>query len=156
MRTLDAALRDFRLATRELFNNYFRVESDPYNNGGWELLERFCEVEDVLFEQLVARNCKSDLNRYSMHQPTILVTIEGSGAAPAMINRDVDSGYWDHPVRELSRDATLQFVRFFDWDQLAIRDNGYVRVVIVKCPDHPEVEGKHALIESKWAHFIEA
>ena len=50
---LDKNMRRFRLAGRELFNNYFRAD-EACNNNGWELEERFSEVEAVLFDALVA------------------------------------------------------------------------------------------------------
>jgi hypothetical protein len=63
------------------------------------------------------------------------------------------SGYWDHPVREVAREAQLCFVRFFDWDQSMYRDNLYVEVRVEQWPAKPELEGKHALIEAQYARY---
>jgi hypothetical protein len=50
---LDALLNRFRIASRELFNHFFRVD-DPYNNEeAWALEESYGEVETLLFEKLV-------------------------------------------------------------------------------------------------------
>lgn len=156
MTTIDAALNSFRVASRELFNTYFRVHSDPYDNGGWSMLERFCEVEEVLFTQLVGAECHSTLLRYGQVQPSIVVSLASGISVPAMINREINSGYWDHPIGKVSPDTVLRFVRFFDWDQLAVRDNRYVHVVIASWPEHPEVEHKHALLECQYASYSEA
>jgi hypothetical protein len=156
MSSVDEALESFRLASRELFNGFFRVTHDPFANGGWALLERFERVEEVLFEQMVAPACTSGAQRYGQAQPSISVALRAGDVAPIMINREVDSGYWDHPVNLLTRDASLRFVRFFDWDQLGPRDNRYLRVVVQSWPGRPEVEGKHALVESHYAAYREA
>jgi hypothetical protein len=73
-----------------------------------------------------------------------------------MINREVDTGYWDHPIVEITKDAQLSFVRFFDWDVLAVRDYQYVRIRIDAWPAHPEIIGKHALIEARSVAFDQA
>jgi hypothetical protein len=73
--------------------------------------------------------------------------------APLLINREIDSGYWDYPIREVGRLATLRFISFFDWDQLGVRDNMYVRVVIHSWPGASELEGKHALIGANYVQF---
>lgn len=74
----------------------------------------------------------------------------------AMVNRDIHSGYWDYPLKELGSRSTLHFISFFDWDNLEGFDNQYVRVLIQDCPGHPEVNGKHALIEVRLVKFREA
>lgn len=53
-----------------------------------------------------------------------------SDFAPIMFNREIQSGYWDHPLKEVTNDAKLVFVSFFDWDDLDYRDNRYVRVIV--------------------------
>ena len=156
MSNANEALNAFRLASRGLFNDYFRVDNEPYTNGGWSLLERFGAVEDELFQQLVGPSCKGVLQPYGQPQPALLVTLLSGDFAPIMINREVNSGYWDHPVREVTNEAVLRFVSFFDWDQLAIRDCRYVEVVIDRWPKQPDLQGKHALIESQYTAYSEA
>jgi hypothetical protein len=81
--TLDDSITQFRLASRELFNT------------GWLLLERFSQVESVLFDHLVAAESSWRLGSYGRHQPNILVILRGLDFAPIMINREVDAGYWE-------------------------------------------------------------
>ncbi len=150
--SIDENMRRFRIAGRELFNAYFRVE-DPWNNDGWKLEERFSEVESILFDVLVARPCGMTSTRYGELQPEIEVALKGSEFAPVMINRESDSGYWDFPVHRMTKSGRLAFIRFFDWDLLAIRDNHYVRARIEEWPEHPECVGKHALIETQYVVF---
>jgi hypothetical protein len=62
-----------------------------------------------------------------------------------MLNRGEDSGCRDHPQNEVTRDAVLSFVTFFDWDSLDLVDWRYVRIIVREWPSHPELVGKHAL-----------
>ena len=156
MPSLSEALNSFRLASRELFNGYFRVATEPYDNGGWSLLENYCSVEEVLFEQMIGPTCESELRAYGQPQAAIRVSLLAGDFAPIMVNREVNSGYWDNPICEVKREAVMSFVRFFDWDQLAIHDNRYVEVVIEAWLQHPELQGKHALIESRYTDYSEA
>lgn len=151
---LNELMNQFRLASRELFNHFFRV-SDPYSSGqhAWLQEERFSEVQAVLFQQLVAEPISLSIVEYGTTQPNVLVELRYDGAVPIMLNREIDSGYWDHPVKEVGTDARLLFVCFFDWDQLDYRDNRYIRVQVDRWPTHPDIAGKHGLIESQYVRF---
>jgi len=151
---LDILLNRFRLATRELFNHYFRIE-DPYSRMdiAWALEERYREVESLLFEKLVLEPGDLHEMSYGTLHPHIRVELPHGEFAPFMLNRETDSGYWDHPLKEVTRDAKLAFISFFDWDQLAYRDHRYVRVQVMEWPSHPDAVGKHALIESIYVQF---
>jgi hypothetical protein len=145
------SMTQFRLAARELFNAFFRID-DPYNNDGWALEARFRLVESVLFDQMVAAPNSLPLDSYGAHQPSIRVLLVVD-FAQIMVNREVDTAYWDHPLTEITKGVELSFLRFFDWDILAVRDYQYVRVRIDAWPSHGEVVGKHALIEARSITF---
>lgn len=151
---LNELMDQFRLASRELFNHFFRVP-DPYSSGqyAWQQEERFRNVQAVLFQELVAEPMSLSIAEYGNPQPNVLVELRDDGGVPIMLNREIDSGYWDFPVKEARADARLLFVSFFDWDQLDYRDNRYVRVQVDRWPAHSDVEGKHGLIESHHVRF---
>lgn len=142
----------FRIASRELFNNFFSV-SDPYVNDGWVWEERFRHVEIELFRQIVAVPTSINEVEYGYFQPNISVALSDVEFAPIQINRELDSGYWDFPVTEVDSNAKLAFIKFFDWDALRCRDNQYVRVKIIAWQSHPECVGKHALIEAAYVTY---
>lgn len=154
--SLDEMMKQFRLASRELFNHYFRI-SNSHGGDKWGSIERFREVENLLFRKLVAEPASLEAFVYGDVQPAILVRLrDGLNAAPLMLNRDIDSGYWDHPLAEVPSGTELIFVRFFDWDELDFHDNQYTRVQVRSWSAHPEAIGKHALIESQYIRFVEA
>lgn len=150
---LDELVNRFRLASRELFNQFFRVPQP--RDDGWLLEERFNEIEVLLFQKLVIEPAGLPEGRYGVPNPSIRVTLESDRAA-IMLNRDIDSGYWDHPLEQVTREAQLTFISFFDWDQLAYRDNRYVRVRVDGWPSHVETLGKHAFIESHYVRYAKA
>ncbi len=145
------AMTRFRLASRELFNNYFRTGGR--DEEAWKAQERFSTLEEHLFDALVALPAGLARSTYGLVQPSIACRLEGSDFAPWMLNREADSGYWDHPKNEVTRDAVLSFVTFFDWDSLDLVDWRYVRVIVREWPSHPELVGKHALIETIYVRF---
>ncbi len=154
-RNIDDMMNLFRIASRELFNNFFRV-NDPYNNDGWVFERRFFEVQDMLFKKLVVEPANLSELDYGDIRRDILVELRDCEVAPIMINREMNSGYWDYPLREVSGGTKLLFISFFDWDQLGFRDNRYVRAQIDDWPSHPEVIGKHVLIETHHVRFVKA
>jgi hypothetical protein len=150
---MDESMKRFRLASRELYNNFFHV-LEPYHNDGWLFEERFSAVQILLFEKLVSEPEGLSGTEYGDVQNEIVVKLAGYDSVPIMINREVNSGYWDHPIREVINEARLLFINFFDWDQLDYRDNRYVRVQIDSWESHPDTAGKHALIESHHVQFV--
>jgi hypothetical protein len=154
---LDTYLNRFRLASRDLFNQYFCISGSGSHEEAWLLVERFREIEEILFQKLVTEPASLTRKRYGDAQPEIIVGLRsGIDTAPVMMNRDVDSGYWDHPLTNVPRDAAMVFISFFDWDQIAYRDNQFVRMQVTSWPGHPEVTGKHVLLDFQNATFFRA
>jgi hypothetical protein len=166
--TLDERMNRFRLGSRELFNHFFHVPaatdeasalpagtSSAYNDEACDMEARFSDVEAVLFEKLVIEPAQLNQVEYKDPHPQIVVKLN-SKQCPVMLNREVSSGYWDFPIREVTDDARLLFIRFFDFDVLSYRDNRYVWVQVDDWPSRPETAGKHALVETQYVHFVVA
>jgi hypothetical protein len=153
---IDEAMKRFRHAGRELFNNFFRM-NDPYkDHESWVLEDRFREIQVLLFQKLVLEPARVPGAEYGQLQPLIEVRIRLGDETTALVNRGVDSGYWDYPMEKISADAKLLFLSFFDWDVLDYRDNQYVRVLITDWPSQPGAIGKHALVEARSMQFYKA
>jgi hypothetical protein len=151
---IDETMNQFRLASRELFNNYFRsLHPYPATEGNWTREESFQEVQALLFKKQVIEPFKLGETNYGDVQSQIQVELRAGTSAPIMLNREIKSGYWDHPQKEISEDARLLFISFFDFDQLDYRDHQYIRVEVHDWTSHPELINKHALIERQYAQF---
>jgi hypothetical protein len=144
---INEILSRFRIADCEIFNKYFRVE-EPWDNqeDAWRLLERFNDLEIILFQKMVSEALSIKTIQYGEPQENILICSHQS--LPALINREISSGYWDHPSKEIPKSSEIQFISFFDWDAISIRDNKFNRARIISCPSNPSLTGKQALIES--------
>ncbi len=149
---IDDLINKFRVASRELFNNYFRIEnpwSKENQEEAWYRQNRYLEVEKTLWQQLVLDMAEIDGPGYESNEahPKIRLKIK-SDIGPIMLNREFHSGYWDYPIKEVTNKAVFSFVCFFDFDNLSIRDNQYVRAKLIEWPAHPEAIGKHALLDA--------
>ena len=153
---MDKLLNKFRLASRELFNNYFLEEFIV--NEDWDFYEHFTLIEEHLFLALVTTKSRILEVTYGLPQPEILVKPkpESVCGVPIMLNREIDSGYWDYPVDLAIPDCLFTFVKFFDWDQKSYQDNRYVRVIVKDWPENPTLNGKHALIETHYVSYCKA
>ena len=147
---ITSQVQRFRHASRDLRNHYFLPAQRETNTG--DVLCGFAEVEQALFVALVLQPAGLPASRYGEPNPRIRVRVSGEFGAPAMINRERDSGYWDYHVKRLDNEADLAFAYFFDWDESSLVDFQYVRVEISRHPSQ-ELVGKHALIEVQYVSF---
>lgn len=147
---IDALMRRFRLASRDLFNHHFHrstCEGDPLDSS-----ERFGEVEQSLFRAMVTWPAGLTEVEYGELQPEIRVTSCTGHGAPCLVSRKDCVWEEDH----FPEQAQLAFERFFDWEELSLRDNLYVRGEVVEWPGRAERAGLPVLVESQYARFIQA
>lgn len=167
MRDVTPLFASFREVARHIWNTAF-YRPDAHREGGvaWDRRDAFSRVITELFTAMVLdplRVTDQRLGAEWEHAAAPLTCFEVNPSAtgiPIMINRaSPRTGYWDDPVRQIGPgDARMQFVRFFDWDQLGYRDLQYVETLMVDVSAHPELVGRYALIEFSYAalQFIES
>lgn len=147
---IDALMRKFRLASRDLFNHHFHRstgEGDPLDAS-----ERFGEVEQSLFRAMVTWPAGMTEVEYGEPQREIHVTSCTGRGAPCLVSRK--SCVWEEDL--FPEHAQLAFERFFDWEELSLRDNLYVRGEVVEWPGRPDWTGLPILVESQYVRFIQA
>lgn len=147
---IDALMKRFRLASRDLFNHHFHrsvCNGDPLDSS-----ERFGEVEQSLFRAMVTWPAGLTEVEYSELQPEIRVTSCTGRGAPCFVSRR--DGVWDE--KTFPELAQLTFERFFDWEELALRDNLYVRGEVVEWPGRTDWAGLPILVESQYVRFVRA
>lgn len=163
MRDVTPLFASFREAARHLWNTAFH-RPDAHREGGvaWDRRDAFSRVATELFTAIVLAPLEVTDQRLAPlwdHAAAPLTCFEvnpSASAIPIMINRaSPRTGYWDDPVRQIaSGEARMQFVRFFDWDELGYRDFQYVETLMVDVPAHPELVGRYALIEFGHASLL--
>jgi hypothetical protein len=146
---------DYRESVRHLWNAAFRHATAPPS---WDSQEAFEHVADCLFYALVL--FPLGLSGPQLPSKLLQTLIAGlrivpdsEHGVPIMISRDQEgSGYWDHPVNRVGpNDAELEFVGFFDFDQLGFRNFRYYDVLIRSSLTHPEIAGRAALLDCDYA-----
>ena len=139
-----------RECSRHLWNTYFWPLAEA--NDDWDLRDRFEDLSANLFATLVLRPLEKEdyplKPSYELpYQEVPFVRIVPKGVCEALVNREVDCGYWDHPITVLTEgDVETRFIHHFDWWNLGHRDYEFVRVLIVSSVAHPELNGRHALL----------
>jgi hypothetical protein len=154
---IDKLVNKFRIASRELFNNYFLEQF--LENEDWEFHELFTCIEEELFHALISSRIgikKIEYGCYPQTEIEVIPTALSTCGIPIMLNRNIDSGYWDHQIDRAEIGCVFSFLTFFDWDQKAFKDNRYVRAIVNSWPEHPELIGKHALIETTYVSYRKA
>lgn len=153
---MDNQVNQFRLASRELFNNYFLEEF--LINEDWDFYEKYTSLEELLFSALVTSRTGIDEVTYGLPQPQISVIPDplATSGIPIMLNRDIDSGYWDHSISCAIQGCTFTFISFFDWNERSFKDHRYVRTIVKEWPNNPELIGKQALIETHYVLYKKA
>lgn len=147
--SLDHAVRAYRLASRDLYNNYFyNSYFDPYL-----LRETYSELQDLMFQKMVEEPFSLKHTGYGDVHRDIWVRNRFDADIPAMINREIDSGYWDYPIKLVSPDAVMFFISFFDLDETRGMENLYVLLEINEWSQHKEADGKRALVEYQYVCF---
>ncbi len=155
MKDVSSVFDHYRSSARAIWNTAFWPDGDFRN---WDSIDQFHEIEKLLFDALVLAKldrewplCDLFVNPIPFFQ--ILPSI--AHGTPIMIQKPrpgAPTGYWDDPVNLLKpSEAELQFIAFFDWNQMDYIDLRYYRVKIVNCDAHPELVGREALIERQHA-----
>ena len=155
MRDITADMTRYREAARHLWNTAFQRGAD------FDVRDDFSRVATELFNALVLNPLEATEQRLpemgdAEPTPFRRISIEPSAdRVPILVNRGTQSyGYWDDPVNVVARgEATLRFVSFFDWDQLAPRDFHYVLAHISGWPAHPHLVDRFALLEFSLVRF---
>ena len=152
MRDITAVFDHYRISARSLWNTAFWPDPDFRD---WNSVERFQEIERILFDQLVLFKLNKDPVEEVFRKPIPFFRVAPSSphGCPVMISRptpEVPRGLWDDPVDRVTGQVELHFLEFFDWDQLDYRDFQYYHVWIAAFEDQPHLVGREALIERQY------
>ena len=148
-----AVFDHYRVSARSIWNNAFRP--DPEFREGF-YIGQFEWIAKILFDTLVLTRLDMEFSSEDLfHKPIPFFKVTlASGASPIMIEnpRPGDgNGYWDDPVKQITKDVEMQFINFFDWDQIGVLDFRYYRVHIAKFDERPHLVGRRALLETIYA-----
>lgn len=155
---IDERMRRFRSASCELFNHYFHSSVDGENPRDAE--ERFLAVEEELFRALVIWPEKlSDITSPYPHPQIQVKLLPGLECAQWWQLGRQDSGVELLRHYNIDREsvclpkARLKYISFSDWDDLGVKENRFVRVLVESYPDHMHLNNTVALIDAQLVRF---
>lgn len=149
----------YRVTARNVWNSAF----SPYPElRSWDALDQFRKVAELLFDALVIRRLCA--GQRSADAPALtrcafrVVPRDPAVPVPIMINKPRAGDrnrYWDDPVNQVSEsDAHLEFLDYFDWDELSRVDFQYYRVRIMAFPSQAHLVGREALLEHQHGRVL--
>ncbi|HKF53175.1 MAG TPA: hypothetical protein VKB26_12750 [Candidatus Acidoferrales bacterium] len=139
----------YRVSARAIWNTAFWPDVSLRD---WDSVDQFDEIQRILFTELVLRKTEREWPMQDVFQKAIpFFRIVPTCDAPIMINNPRsprETGYWDDPVNRVKPgESELQFIAYFDWNQMDYVDLRYYRVKICRFDGHSEVVGREALID---------
>ena len=159
MRDVSAVFDHYRMSARSVWNTAFWPDPDFRD---WDSVERFQEIERILFDQLVLFKLDREYPFDDLFRKPIsyfrVVPSESCCGCPIMIARptpEVPRGLWDDPVNRVTAgQVEMHFLNFFDWNQLDYRDLQYYRVWIAGFNEQPHLVGREALVERQYVNVF--
>lgn len=153
MRDITDLMNTYRECSRNLWNVYF---SRRENVGA--CLDAFGEIQRVLFDSLVVDQLCSEMQTEDeVSIPTLkIVPRLRSLILIKRLGEPGESGYWDQEKDMVvgPDEITLEFLDYFDFSQVPIKELRYYRCRVLSFPSRVEYEGREALIETLDARVI--
>ena len=140
-------MNSYRECSRNLWNVYFSGCEDI---GG--SLDAFEQIRLLLFEILVLRELlpEGDEKGDDTAKPALMVVPLGNSLILVKrLSGLGEAGYWDQEKNMVvgPADVTLEFIDYFDFSEIPIKDFRYYRCRVMKFAKHAEYEGREALME---------
>lgn len=155
MKDISSVFDHYRTSARAIWNTTFWPDPDFRN---WDSIDQFHEIEKLLFDALVLAKLDREwplCDLFANPIPFLQILPSIAHGTPILIQKPrqgAPTGYWDDPVNIVKpREAELQFIAYFDWNQMDYIDLRYYRVKIANFDAHPDLAGREALIERQHA-----
>lgn len=147
------AVNNYRECVRSLWNNFYRPLFEESRD--YRFVDSFRIVREELFNGLVLTNgvdSEGGALIPARLSGGLKVLLADGQAIPILANRDIDQnyGYWDHPVSSLKSPIDLDFLSFFDWDDLGFLDMSIVMARVFAYDANPEMINRVVLIDVQY------
>lgn len=126
----------------------------------FDRIDDFLDVSRLLFRNAVLRELDIDVHNEDIFRKPIneiVVAPRQGKEVKLLVHRpsNPQSFYWDAFNGHVKHgDVTLAFLEWFDWEHVSVPIHQYCRVVISRFTDHPEFEGRLAMIDRRDAVFF--
>jgi len=151
---LNKRMNDFRLASRELYNQYFFSEDREQAS---EAEERHSILLEYLFQYMVLEPENIKGSEYFEENKKLLVALKNRNTGYYQIEVEKSQGQWSIEKIPCSLGSPeLFFQCYFDWDDLDIKDNKYVKGTLKSCPGVEHFVGKNCHFDAGEVVFKKA
>lgn len=151
---LTERMNQFRLASRDLYNQYFHSGD---RDQAIEAEERHSNLLEYLFQYMVLEPENIRGVDYFEVNEKIMVTLMERGTGCYVVEVEVSPGSWK-VVKAQCQDGPpkMYFESYFDWDQFGIKDNQFVEGRIFSFPGNENLVGKTGHFDAREAIFKKA
>ena len=144
---------------RDLWNRYFYVGSEEMSAYPHQVQDLFENIEGSLFGALVLFDLDrlAFLAKYRTESLRFLKIVPAATGSRLLVNRPSADGnrYFDAFGDSVGgNEVTLNFISWFDWSRYGKREFQYYLVSIASFPNHPEFEGRGAVVECKGTRVL--
>lgn len=151
---LTERMNQFRLASRDLYNQYFYSES---RDQAIEAEERHSNLLEYLFQYMVLEPEDIRDVEYFESNDKIVVTLKDRDNGFYLVKVEVSPGNWKQVrVHYQAEPPKMYFENYFDWDELGIKDNQFVEGRIFSFPGNESLVGKTGHFDAREAIFEKA
>lgn len=154
MRDITEFMNSYRECSRNLWNVYFSKRKDI-----GEALDVFERIRELLFDSLVLSELSYEGEAEGEDIPPPALRVVPQGKSLILIKRLTppgEAGYWDQEKDMVvgPDDITLEFIDYFDFYNVPIKDFRYCLCRILGFPSHAAYEGREALVEAMSADLF--
>jgi len=145
-------MNNYRECARNLWNTYFRIPNPRQSQVDDAF--GFDKINELLFNELVLNKIGKAHSKKKHAEPWPFLTVNiVAKDCPGLIGKSSEGGgkYWDE--NRITKNAVLQFISYFDWDEFDYIDYRYYKVKIISFPEFPQFAGADALIETCYARI---
>lgn len=119
--------------------------------------ERHANLLEHLFECMVLQPEEIKESEYFEVNHKIIASFRERTSGCYIFEVEVTPGSWSREnVSCANSSPELYFQYYFDWDELGIKDNKYVKGVLSSCPGAEQFVGKECLFEASDVYFKKA
>ena len=143
---LNKRMSDFRLASRELYNQYFFSQDDERAS---EAEERYTILLEYLFQYMVLEPEKIKGPEYFENNNYLIVSFKPRTCGYYLIEVEKSQGNWSiEKIPCFHEPPQMYFQCYFDWRDIEIKDNKYVKGVLLSCVGAEHLIGKECHFEA--------
>ena len=151
---LNKRMNDFRLASRELYNQYFFSQNKEQ---ACEAEERHSILLEYLFQYMVLQPENIEGFQYFEESNHLIASFKPKTCGYYLFQVEKKPGDWVfEKVSCALGSPQMYFECYFDWDDIGIKDNLYAKGILLSCVGAEHLIGNECLFEASYTVYHKA